>query len=489
MKFVSHNRKKVLLATALTLSLSGCSLAPSFLRPEVPLETSWIGTALESQENAQGLAVRDLGWRDYFMDPQLQQFIAEALASNHDLKTAALSAELARAQYRITRSARLPEVDGSASAARARTARDLSYTGEATTGNNYSVGLGVTAFELDFFGRVKNLSEAKLNDYFSTLEARDSAQLSVISAVAKAYYSMRINEQLMALAKDVRKTREDAFNLVRLQIDAGTATETTLQGMISAIELAKADYQAQKRAWVQSCNTLSTLIGRPLSTLELQESIALDKQFAETDLLAGVPSEVLLNRPDIREAEYALKAANANIGAARAAYFPSISLTGTLGFASTDLENLFDSDNGTWSFGPRLDLPIFDYGRRRANVEVMELSQQIAIESYAKAIQSAFADIDNALVARETLKEQLEATRKSDIAVARRLSLTNMQLKEGVVDGLTLLDAERESFNSRQGVLATEQLELNNKVDLYVALGGGLKEFTKSDTNSTSQDM
>ncbi len=433
---MSRVRKRgvdLLLAAAVILMVSGCSLAPSFVRPEVPLEESWVGAALlaqEARERAGGIAVRDLGWRDYFQDPQLRQLIALALNNNHDLKKAALNAELARAQYRITRSERLPGVAGNGAVTKARTGRDSSFSGSARTTTSYRVGLGISAFELDFFGRVKNLSAAKLNDYLRTCEARDSAELAVISAVATAYYEMRTDRELMALAREVAKVRRDAWELTKLQVEAGTATETTLQG------------------------------------------------FPEEPVAAGIPSEVLLARPDIRAAEYALKAANANIGVARAAFFPRISLTGSLGFASSDLGDLFDDENTNWSFGPELSLPLFDYGRRAANVEAMTIRQQIAVENYASVLQSAFAEIDNALAARETLAKQLTAMVISDKAVARRLHLIDMQLKEGVVDGMALLDAQRESFSSRQALYKTAQQILNNQVDLYIALGGGLNEFT-----------
>ncbi len=481
---MSRVRKRgvdLLLAAAVILMVSGCSLAPSFVRPEVPLEESWVGAALlaqEARERAGGIAVRDLGWRDYFQDPQLRQLIALALNNNHDLKKAALNAELARAQYRITRSERLPGVAGNGAVTKARTGRDSSFSGSARTTTSYRVGLGISAFELDFFGRVKNLSAAKLNDYLRTCEARDSAELAVISAVATAYYEMRTDRELMALAREVAKVRRDAWELTKLQVEAGTATETTLQGMRSAIELAEVDYQVEKRAFLHARNTLSTLIGEPVTGLKLAAERELDRQFPEEPVAAGIPSEVLLARPDIRAAEYALKAANANIGVARAAFFPRISLTGSLGFASSDLGDLFDDENTNWSFGPELSLPLFDYGRRAANVEAMTIRQQIAVENYASVLQSAFAEIDNALAARETLAKQLTAMVISDKAVARRLHLIDMQLKEGVVDGMALLDAQRESFSSRQALYKTAQQILNNQVDLYIALGGGLNEFT-----------
>lgn len=469
--------KYVVLGLSCLLAAS-CSLSPTFFKPEVPLEEEWVGTALEVQQENNVLAAHDLGWRDYFRDPLLRQFVGEALHHNHDLRIAALNAELAQTQYRITRSERLPVVAGSASGQRARVARDLSPTGRESTSSVYNVGLGLAAFELDLFGRVKNQSRGMLNEYLATLEARDAAQLSVISAVSKAYYLMRINHKLMELAKNVEKVREESLELTRLQIEAGTATEATLQGMLSAIELAKADYEARSRIWQQSRNTLGLLIGRPLSELELEEPADLTQQFPAEELLAGLPAEVLLYRPDIRQAEYGLKAVNANIGVARAAFFPSITLTSNVGFGSDDLGNLFEGANFMWTFAPRLDLPIFDYGRRRANVAAMEVRQQIAVEKYKKAVQSAFTDINNALVARKTLERQLAAMQKSDNAVAERLRLTNMQLREGIADGLALLDAERESFTSQQAVLAAQLLILTNRVDLYVALGGGLREFS-----------
>ncbi len=379
-------------ALCMILPLASCSLAPSFLQPEVPLEEAWVGVALKAQQQ-DALVAHSLDWRDYFQDSQLRQYIGQALEHNHDLRVAALNAELAQAQYRITRSSSLPDVGLDASGRRSRTARDLSPTGEAVTGNVYSVGLGIAAFEFDFFGRVRNERQAMLNDYLQTLEARDAARLSIISAVAKAYFMMRINEEMMRLARSVQQVRQESLELTRLQVDAGTVTEATLQGMLSAIELAKADYEERRRGWLQSRNTLSLLVGRSLSTVESASPAELTAQFPPQELFASLPAEVLLYRPDIRQAEllyrpdirqaeYALKAVNANIGVARAAFFPSISLTSTIGFGSVELDNLFDGENLTWSFAPRLDLPLFDYGRRRANVKAMEIRQQSISRPY-----------------------------------------------------------------------------------------------------------
>ncbi len=477
MKFYIKKKRygSAVLAFLLAPALLSCSLAPSFVRPDVPLEESWVGVALDAQQQNRYLA-HEIGWRDYFCDKQLQQFIGEALEHNHDLRIAALNVELAQAQYRITHSAVLPGIVASGVGTRSRTAEDLSYTGKAETGSVYNVGLGVAAFELDFFGKVKNQSKAMLNNYLQTIEARDAAQLSIISAVAKTYYLMRTSRELMDLAEKVAQVRKESYDLTKLQVEAGTVSEATLQGMLSAIELARADYEERSRSWLQSRNTLSLLVGRPLSDIELEEPADFTEQFPRQELFASLPAEVLLYRPDIRQAEYALKAENANIGVARAAFFPSISLTSSIGYGSRELGSLFDSGNWLWSFSPRIDLPIFDYGRRSANAKAMEIRQKIAVEKYAKAVQNAFVDINNALVARSTLERQFAAVKKSDAAIAERLRLIQMQLHEGVVDGLTLLDAERQSFTSRQGVLAMRQMVLCNRVDLYTAMGGGLLE-------------
>ncbi len=479
----SFNKTALLFLCSAVISMitASCSLAPLFHKPEVTLDEAWIGVALQAQQDDKTLAAHDLHWQHYFLDPYLQQLIAEALKNNHDLKIAGLTAEQVQTDYRINRSESLPTLVGSASGKRTKTPKDLSPTGKTTTTNMYSVGLGITAYELDFFGRIKNQNAAMINQYLATLEAKDSAQLAIIATVAKTYYSMRTNHNLMTLAKKVREIREKSLELTRLQVEAGTATEATLQGMIAAIELAKADYQERTRSWQQSRNNLGLLIGRPLSQLKPQPGADLSEQFPEKKLFAGIPAEILLHRPDIREAEYALKAANANIGVARAAFFPSITLTGNAGFGSDSLNSLFDNANFTWTFAPRLDLPFFDYGRRKAKAASMKIQRDIAVEKYRKTVRNAFTDINNALIARKTLEHQVTAIRKSNSAIKERLKLITIQLREGFVDGLALLDAERESFGSQQKLLAVQLMALNNHVDLYTAMGGGLQLSAKMD--------
>lgn len=465
--------KNKLLAQAITLSvvLAGCSnLAPEYQQPEVALAEQWVGVALKEQ--SQTLAVDELPWRQFYRDPRLQKLIAAALIYNHDLRKAALNVQVAEKQYGITRSAELPTVGASGGFTRSRAA------GSGYISEQYNVGLGISNFELDFFGRVKNQSQAALNQYLQTREARDVAQLSLMSAVAKTYFQWRIAEELRNLAQKTLNSRQKSYKLTKLRFQEGIASGTDLSTAQSLIAAARSSYQQQVRAVQQAENALVTLVGQPIDSLELPKGSDLNHQFPDKKLLVGLPSTVLLKRPDIRQAEYGLKAANANIGAARAAMFPQITLTGNIGFASTELSDLLKSANKMWSFGPSISMPIFDAGRRQANVKVSELKQKMAVETYQAAVQSAFQDVADALIARQTLNKQYAAERQGQAATAETLRLVRLQVQEGLADALNLLDAERGDFATRQGVFVTLQQILNNRVDLYTALGGGLSEKT-----------
>lgn len=468
------------LAQVITLSLllSGCAnFAPQYQQPEVPMSEQWVGVALKEQAS-QDVVPSDLGWREFFTDPRLQKLIATALAYNHDLKTAALNVERAQAQYGITKTDELPTVGLSGSATRSQSS--------GVTGDSYSVGLGVSSFELDFFGRVKNLSATSLNDYLATKEARDAAQLSIISSVAKTYYQWRTARALRDLAQQTLATRQKSYQLTKLRFKEGVSSGTDLTTARSAIATAQSSYQQQVRSLQQAENALAALVGQPLDSLDLPKGKHLTRQFPKKTLFADLPSKVLLNRPDIRQAEYTLKSANANIGAARAAMFPTISLTASTGLASTDLSSLIEGGSRTWSLGPSISLPIFDRGKLKAAVKISEINQKIAVESYQKAVQAAFQDVNDALIARKTLAEQYAAEKRGQTATAETLRLIRLQVQEGLADGLNLLDAERADFSTRQGTLATLLQLTNNQVDLYTALGGGLYE-TSTPTTSTEQ--
>lgn len=458
----------------LAILLAACSFTPEYAQPEVALPPSWMDVAAAEQ---QGAAASELGWREYFRDARLQTLIGEALAHNHNLKKAALNVQIAQAQYGIQRTSELPQVGANGSINRSRTPRDLGGLPDGRVGESYTVGLGVSGFELDFFGRVQAMSEQALNNYFATREAQDAAQLSVIAAVAKTYYQARIAAEQMALADSVLKSREESYRLSKLQYDAGLLTASALRGVEAQIESARGSHAEARRARQQALNALSLLVGRPINDLDLPPGQDLHAQFAALRVPAGIPSAVLLHRPDIREAEYQLKAANANIGAARAALYPSISLTGSLGFGSSELKNLIERPNLSWNIGPSVILPIFDRSKLKRNVEIAEAQQNMAVENYRSVVQSAFYEVADALVARETLAEQYAAQQRGNKAVSERQRLEKLRFNAGVSTALDLLDAERESYGSDQGLLATQLQMLVNNVDLYIAMGGGLSEY------------
>ncbi|PIE45836.1 MAG: transporter [Gammaproteobacteria bacterium] len=462
--------KQLTQAVTLTLILGGCSLAPKYATPEVSLAEQWVGVALKEQ-GSKDVAPSKLGWQDFFTDPRLQKLITAALIYNHDLKKAALNVELAQAQYAISRADRLPTVGFNGEATRSRQGEIM---GRSNISERYNVGLGISNFELDFFGRVKNQSKAALNKYLATREARDAAQLSVINTVAKTYYQWRIARALKDLAQQTLATRQKTYRLTQLRFREGIAAGTDLSTAKSAIAQARASYQEQIRTMQQAENALAMLIGQPLEKLNLPKGKYLTQQFPDKTLFAGVPSKVLLNRPDIRQAEYQLKAANADIGAARAAMFPIISLTANTGYASSELDNLIGNATRLWSIGPAINLPIFDRGKRKAGVKISKIQQKMAVESYQQAVQSAFRDVNDALVAGQTLTKQYQAQKNGQAASAETLRLVRLQVQEGLADGLNLLDAERANFAARQGTLATLLQLTNNQVDLYTALGGGL---------------
>lgn len=465
--------KPVVSAVAAAVVLSACTLMPKYEQPKVA-----VAETFQHDTAANGIQAAQLGWQDYFADPRLHRLIEIALERNTDLRQSVLNAEIYRKQYMIERNNLLPSLDGSGSASRSRTAaRDLSSTGSARVSESYSVGLGVTAYELDLFGRVRSTSEAALQGYFNSAATRDAAHLTLVASVAKAYFNERYAEASMNLAQRVLKTREATYGLSKLRHQAGVISAVDLRQQEALIESAKADYATAVQNRETARNALAVLINQPLPD-DLPQGLPLSRQFKISHLPAGLSSEVLLNRPDVRAAEYALKQANANIGAARAAFFPSISLTGSLGLASTDLDNLFKGANRTWSFGPSISVPIFNWGTNRANLDVAKLRQQSQIAAYEGAVQAAFQDVSDALVAREQLDKSYGALTRQSNAYRESLRLTNLRYKHGVSSALDLLDAERSSYSADTQVLATQLTRLENMADLYKALGGGLKRYS-----------
>lgn len=449
---------------AALLTLAGCQIAPVHDKPGVPVPGSF------PSAGANAKAAAEIGWREFFQNAELQEVIAQALANNRDLKTAALRIEEARAIYNVQRADQLPTVNATAGV----TNSQQLLRGQAFKSTVYQVGLGLTAFELDYLGRVKNLSNAALAQFFATEEARRTAQIALVGEVAKAWLSERALAEQAVIADRTLKAREASYGLVKQRFDAGVTNALELRQSETLVQSARVAALAYKRQHAQSVNALGLLVG---SSARLPEQKAtLSAQAITADIGAGLPSDLLVNRPDIRAAEQRLRSNQANIAAARAAFFPRISLTAVVGLASPQLSDLFDNPTRTWSFAPQLTLPIFDAGRNSANLDLAKVRTNIAVADYEKSIQVAFREVADALDARATLAEEVSAQESVRNAQAARMELAQARYKNGVANYLEVLDAERELYSAEQQLLQTRLLKLTNAVDLYRSLGGGLKE-------------
>ncbi len=471
---------KTIVALGVTALLAGCSLAPVYERPQAPVAADWglRGSQVQTQAQALGVsqaATADIGWRAFFGDARLQRLVELALENNRDLRVAILNIEAARAQYGVTRADRFPGVNAGANASRQRLPADLSPSGQSTVGGQYQVNLGVTAFELDLFGRVRNLSAAALAQYLATEEARRSTQISLVAQVANAYLNERVNDELWVLSGRTLATRQNSYDLIKLRFDAGATSELELRQAEALVQAALAERATAERNRAQASNALALLIGQPLPA-DLPPPQPLDAQNIMTDVPVGLASDLIERRPDIRAAEQQLISANASIGAARAAFFPRISLTGAFGTASSQLSGLFDSGSLAWSFMPQLSLPIFDGGRNQANLDLAEARNNIAVAQYEKTIQTAFREVADALDAKSSYDQQIEAQQIQVEATQRTLALSDLRYRNGVDSYLQLLDAQRQLFIAEQSLLQTRTQRLNNLVALYKSLGGGWLE-------------
>jgi multidrug efflux system outer membrane protein len=450
--------------------LAACSLAPQYQRPEPPVAGAFPSTAAEETKVNAG----EIGWREFFPDQRLQTLIKLALENNRDLRSAALRIEEARAQYNIQSADLLPTLNASFSGGRALTPASLSVTGKEGIGSSYQVGLSLASFELDFFGRVRSLNDAALSQYLATEEARRAVQISLIGEVAKAYLLERALAEQYGLAKKSLDGRDTAYKLAKQRFDVGATSALDLRLNETLQQSARAAAVTLERQRAQAMNGLTLLVGQPI--IDLPTATTLSAQRVVTELPAGLPSDLLARRPDIRAAEQRLLAANANIGAARAAFFPRISLTAGLGTASNALSGLFEEGSRTWSFAPQMALPIFDYGRNSGNLTLAEVRKDLAITDYEKVIQIAFREVADALVARATIDEQVEAQRLVLEAQSDRLRLSDLRFQNGIANSIEVLDAQRELFAAEQALVQARLLRLTNAVDLYRALGGGLNE-------------
>ena len=469
-------RSSALAATA-SLALAGCSLTPTYERPVTPVPQTIPGAGAANAAAAQLPPAAETGWQDYYTDPRLQQLIRIALDNNRDLRVAAMNIEAARAQYGLQRSDLLPGVGAGAEMNRSRSSADVSPTGAAVTGSVYGAMLSIPSYELDFFGRVRSLTSSALSNYLGTREARDSAHIALVAEVARAYVAQQAATEQMRISNLALKSREKTYDLAQLRFRAGVTSAIDLRQNETLIEAAKADYAMQTRLREQAGNALALLIGQPVPD-DLPKALPLGQQVARDAQPVGLSSEVLLRRPDIRQSEYQLLAANANIGAARAAFFPRITLTGNFGGVSREVDNLFDGPNRSWSFLPQIYLPIFDWGRNQSNLDLAEARKHISVAQYEKSIQNAFREVADGLVARRTLADQLGSQQRSYRAESERLRLVTMRYENGMSRSLDLLDAQRQSYAQQQQLVNVQQQVMNNRIDLYKVLGGGLLQQT-----------
>ena len=448
------------LATALLLA--GCSMMPTYERPAAPVAPAWAGTP--GTPAAQPAA--DIEWQSYFSDPQLQQLIALALQGNRDLRVAALNIEQARAQYQVRGADRFPTVNAAVTGSRTPNA-----AGGITS--VYNAGFSISAWEIDFFGRLSSLKEAALAQYLATEEGRKAVQISLVAAVATGWLNLLADEELLAITRQTLATREESLRLSRLRFDNGATSELDYRQAQSLTEAARVALAQQQRQRALDENALVLLLGQPLPAGFAVTGTTAAVTLAE--LPAGLPSELLVRRPDIRQAEQQLVAANANIGAARAAFFPRIALTAGVGTASSHLSNLLRSGSWGWTLAPQALLPIFDAGRNQANLESVTAARSIAMAQYEKSIQVAFREVADALAGRATLGEQLRAQQAQADAEAARFNLSDLRYRNGVASYLDLLDAQRALFTARQAVVQARLAQLQNQVVLYKTLGGGWK--------------
>lgn len=447
----------------LTLALAGCgSMAPPLERPAAPVAASFPETP---GSNAGATAASALAWQKFFGDARLRQLITLALQNNRDLRLAVLNIEQARAQFDIRRADQWPTVNAGMTWARQPpTATTLASV--------YSAGVLVSAFELDLFGRVRSLADAALAQYLATEEARKAVLISLLATLANSYFALQGDEELLRVTSQTLTTREASYRLIKLRFDHGASSQIDLRQAESLLESARVTLAQARRQRALDENALVLLVGQSLPS-DLPAGLPVSTAASMPELPVGLPSEVLVRRPDVRQAEQQLIAANASIGAARAAFFPRISLTGSLGSASTELDGLFKGGLNAWSFTPQLLQPIFDAGRNQANFKLSEVNRDIAVAQYERAIQSAFREVADALAGRATLGEQLRAQQAQLLAEQDRYRLAELRYRNGAASYLDVLDAQRSLFTAQQAQVQTQTQYLQNQVTLYRVLGGG----------------
>jgi multidrug efflux system outer membrane protein len=454
-------------------ALSACTLAPKTERPALAVDNAW---PIAAANTGSAVTAADLGWREVFVDPRLQGVIDLSLSNNRDLRVAVLNIERARAQYRVQRAALLPGVDATATGTRGRssTSQTLAVPGAPIDRDveSYTAGVGVTSYELDIFGRVRSLKDAALQSYLATRETSRAVQISLIAETANAWLSLAADQDLLALAQETLATREESLKLIRSRFEAGASNQLDLRQAETLAETARSDVATYVAQVEQDRNALRLVVGTNVPADLLPAGGLVTAQILP-DLPAGLPSDVLTRRPDVLAAEHQLSGANANIGAARAAFFPRITLTGSAGVASNDLDSLFDSGNGTWSFAPRISLPIFAGGANVANLDAAKASRDIAVATYEKTVQTAFREVADGLAVQSTIQDRVGSQERLVAAANDSVRLSRARYGAGIDSSLTLLDAQRTLYTAQQGLIGARLVRATNLATLYKSLGGG----------------
>jgi len=448
-----------ILLPGILLALTGCTMIPDYKRPPASVAAQYPGVTPTNESRA-----ADIPWQDFLAEDRLKKLIELALANNLDFRVAMLNVEQNQAQYRIARSASFPTVDGSGSFTRSYAA--------GLAANQWSASLGTTAYEVDLFGRVRSLNRQALENYFATAEAQRSAQITLVAEVADEYFTLREVEEQLRLARQTLTAVQESYDLNKATFDAGASSELDLRTAEGQVETAKINILNYERQRAQAENYMVLLVGEPLPT-----DLPTPRSFNDTNLVAeipaGLPSELVQLRPDILEAEHTLKAANANIGAARAAFFPTITLTASIGSTSSQLAKLFGSGTGVWSFAPQITVPIFTAGQNKADLDAAKVSTRIDVANYQKAIQTAFREVADALVANSSYAEEIKEQTALITAQQRRYDLANLRYRQGDDTYLNVLSAQQDLYSAQQGQIQAQYNKLTSQISLYKALGGG----------------
>ena len=489
---------RVMVAAALVGMLAACTLMPHYQRPALPVPETYPtpstaqapatdparaapgATAAAGATAAPGAtAAADMGWREFFTDDKLRAVIALALDHNRDLRVAVLDIEQSRAQFLIQRGGLFPTIDATASADSTRTPQSVSSPGSPAVTRDYSVGIGVSAYELDLFGRLRSLTAQARETLLATEEARRNVQISLVAEVANDYLTLATDRQRLDLAEQTLRSQSESLELTRREADIGFASDLSLREAETTVESARADVARYSGQIAADVDALDLVVGTPVPR-ELQP-VALDHEqhaLASGELPAGLPADLLERRPDVLEAERTLRAANANIGAARAAFFPSITLTASDGTASNALSGLFAAGSGAWTFAPQVTLPIFTGGRNWASLTSARVAREIDVAKYESTIQTAFREVADALALRVSLEQQLTAQRALVAASSDAYRLSDARFRRGVDSYLNALDAQRSLYAAQQDLIGVELSRMSNLVSLYQALGGGWLEHS-----------